>query len=99
MPFPSTRLATLHRSGYKPSKHSREASNQYQPTSMKLPSEVMLAANALIHWHGNGAEEYAARQLWESRRTKDEKSTSYCSSMLEALKPVRELRAKVEHGS
>ena len=66
---------------------------------MELPQETLLAANALIHRHGEGAEEYVAQQLWDSRQRKDQKSTAEWLDMLEALKRVRELRAKTEHGS
>jgi hypothetical protein len=66
---------------------------------MDLPPEVLLEANTLIHRHGNGAEEYAARQLWDSRRKKDEENAAWWRSMLEALKRVRELRAKILRGS
>jgi hypothetical protein len=66
---------------------------------MEPPPEVMLAANALIHRHGDGAEEYAARQLWDHRQKQDKKSAAYWQSILEALKRVRELRSKVKHGS
>jgi hypothetical protein len=62
---------------------------------MEPSVEVMLAANMLIHRHGNGAEEYAAQQLWDSGRNKDEENAARWRLMLEALKKVRELRAKI----
>jgi len=66
---------------------------------MEPPPEVMLAANALIRRHGNGAEEYAAQQLWDSRRNEDEESAAGWRSMLEALKQVRKIREETKHGS
>jgi hypothetical protein len=66
---------------------------------MESSQEDMLAANALIHQHGDGAEEYIARQLWDSRQKKDKTSTSRWQSLLEALRRVRELRARTKHES
>jgi hypothetical protein len=93
-------LASFPRVGYKRSKFVG-ASTHYHPAHgfMELPQQVMLAANALIHQHGSSAEEYATRQLWESRQKEDETNAARWLSMLEALKQVRELRAKIEHES
>jgi hypothetical protein len=66
---------------------------------MEPPPEVMLAANTLLHRHGDGTEEYAAQQLWEYRQEQDKKSAAYWRSILEALKRVRELRSRINHGS
>jgi hypothetical protein len=66
---------------------------------MDLPPEVLLAANALIRRHGTAAEEYAAQQLWDSRRNEDEESAAGWRSMLEALKQVRKIREETKHGS
>jgi hypothetical protein len=61
--------------------------------------EAMLAANTLIHQYGDGAEEYITKQLWGARQKEDEASVSKWRQMLEALKHVRELRAKVKNES
>jgi transcriptional regulator with XRE-family HTH domain len=66
---------------------------------MELPPDALLAANALIHRHGAGAEEFAAKQLWNSIRKDDERSAAKWLSMLEALKQVRERKTKTKHGS
>jgi hypothetical protein len=48
----------LHRSGYKPGfNYSPEPAIRIGLSSMDLPPKVLLAANTLIHRHGNGAEE------------------------------------------
>jgi hypothetical protein len=66
---------------------------------MKPLQEAMLAANTLIHQYGDGAEEYVAKQLWASKQKEDEATAARWQYMLEALKQVRELRAKTKHGS
>jgi hypothetical protein len=66
---------------------------------MKLFQETLLAANELIHRRGDGAEEYVAKQLSDSRQKEFQKGVSQWLEMTEALKWVRELRAKIAHGS
>lgn len=36
----------------------------------------MLAANTLIHRYGDGAEEYAATQLWDATQKQDDANAS-----------------------
>jgi protein tyrosine/serine phosphatase len=66
---------------------------------MKPPTELLLTANALIHQHDAGAEEYVAQQLWDSGRKKNQTHADYWRSMVEALKWVRKLRAEIKQGS
>jgi hypothetical protein len=66
---------------------------------MKLSKETLLAANELIHRRGDSAEEYVAKQLSDSRKKEFQKGASQWLEMTEALKWVRELRAKIAHGS
>ena len=61
---------------------------------MEPPTETLLAANTLVHTHGNGAEEFATTQLWQARQGKDETGVAKWLGMLEALKRVREIRGK-----
>lgn len=49
---------------------------------MELPPDALLAANALIHRHGADAEEYAAKQLWNSIRKDDESSAAKWLSII-----------------
>ena len=63
---------------------------------MDPTTETMLAANALIHRYGAGAEEYVSRQLWDSQQSADEKAAAQWRSLLEALRKVREIRKKTE---
>ena len=66
---------------------------------MKLSKETLLAANELIHRRGDSAEEHVAKQLSDSRRKEFQKGAARWLDMKEALKWVRELRAKIAHGS
>jgi hypothetical protein len=66
---------------------------------MKLSKETLLAANELIHRRGDSVEEYVAKQLSDSRRKEFQKGAARWLDMKEALMWVRELRAKIAHGS
>lgn len=57
--------------------------------------QFMLAANRLIHEYGEGAEEYAASQLWKARSGENADEAAKWQNIVDALKKVRDLRKKV----
>jgi type VI protein secretion system component VasK len=63
---------------------------------MDPSTQTMLAANALIHKHGDAAEEYASQQLWNYQQNADEQNSTEWRSLLDAIKKVRELRRKCD---
>ena len=54
----------------------------------------LLAANALIHQHGEHAEEHATTNLWSARQSKDAVEFAKWQALIDALKEVRALRKK-----
>jgi hypothetical protein len=65
---------------------------------MKISTETMLAADALVHHHGPATEEYATQKLWDSRQQGSTEDEAKWATMLEAIKRVREIHAKTKRG-
>jgi len=58
-------------------------------------TDLLLAANRLIHQYGEHAEEHAAAQLWAARQAQDQAEAAKWQSLIEAIREVRNLRNKV----
>jgi len=55
---------------------------------MEISTDTLLTANALILQHGAGAEEYAAKKLWDSRKQGSAKEAAQWDALLGAIKRV-----------
>ena len=78
-----------------------DATSLANPTRslMEISTDTLLTANALILQHGAGAEEYAAQKLWDSRNQGSTMDAAHWTTLLEALKRVREIQAMTKRGS
>jgi urease accessory protein UreF len=66
---------------------------------MEISPDTLLTANALLLRHGAGAEEYVTQKLWDSAQKGSTKDETQWQAVLEAIKRVREIRAKTKRGS
>jgi len=56
---------------------------------MASPKDIVLSANIVIRHHGNAAEEYAAKKLWEFKHQKDDKAVAAWNAIILAIKELR----------
>jgi hypothetical protein len=58
---------------------------------MATAKDILLSARLVIKEHGNSAEEYATKRMWEFKHKKDEKAAAAWYSIIEGIKELRNM--------
>jgi hypothetical protein len=61
----------------------------FQQPIMTTPKDILISAYLLIKTHGNAAEEYATKRMWELQQLQNVEGAAAWRSIIQAIKEVR----------